>query len=269
MRLAADIEDFWRDPIGRYFVERAFLQFCASADLWGYLIWGEIGESDLQRLAFTVGHEGWKNCEPHRSFIDFSRVTSIDISGYPILRAAQAAHRDELARRIKQMVIVRPDSIVGAIAAGIQHLVSFPHPVKVVATAEEGLRRLGVADASLLTVLELEAERARLESSARVLADLHAVLDAHLPELALPAVAKQLGMSPRSLQRKLRELGTSFQAERNLAQVRVAQRLMSQTDATLSQIALDVGCHSLQHFSTLFRRIAGETPSQWRVANRR
>jgi AraC-like DNA-binding protein len=267
MRLASDIEDFWRDPIGRYFVERAFLQFCAAADLWGYMIWGDIGESDLQALARTVGHKGWNDFQPHRSFIDFSRVTSIDTSGYAILRAAQAANRDELARRITQMVIVRPDGIVGAIAEGIQHLVSFPHPVEVVASAEEALRRLGVEDAGVLPVLE--AARASLESSARVVADLHAVLDAHLPEFALPAVAKLLGMSPRSLQRKLRELGTSYQAERNLAQVRVAQRLMSQTDATLSQIALDVGCRSLQHFSTLFRRIAGETPSQWRVANRR
>jgi AraC-like DNA-binding protein len=267
MRPAADIEDFWRDPIGSYFVERAFLQFCAAFDLWGYMIWGDIGESDLQALARTVGHKGWDDVAPHRSFIDFRRVTSIDASGYAILREAQAAHHDKLARRITQMVIVRPDGIVGAIAEGIQHLVAFPHPVEVVATAEDALLRLGVDDARVLPVLE--AARASLASSARVVADLHAVLDTHLTELALPAVAKQLGLSPRSLQRKLRELGTSFQTERNLAQVRIAQRLMAQTDATLSQIALDVGCRSLQHFSTLFRRIAGETPSQWRVTNRR
>jgi len=267
MRLAADIGDFWRDPIGGYFVERAFLQFCAGAHLWGYMIWGDIGESDLRALALSVGHKGWDDYQPHRSFIDLSRVTSVDTSAYAILRDAQAAHREELARRITKMVIVRPDSIVGAIAEGIQRLVSFPHPVEVVATAEEGLRRLGVENVALLPTLE--AARASLESSARVVADLHAVLDAHLPELALPAVAKLLGMSPRSLQRKLRELGTSYQAERSLAQIRVAQRLMSQTEATLSQIALDVGCRSLQHFSTLFRRIAGETPSRWRVAHRR
>lgn len=267
MRLAADIEEFWRDPVGSYFVERAFLQFCAASDLWGYMLWGDIGESDLQALARTVGHKGWDDVAPHRSFIDFRRVTSIDGSGYAILREEQAAHHDQLARRITRMVIVRPDGIVGAIAEGIQHLVAFPHPVEVVATAEDGLSRLGVDDARVLPVLE--AARASLASSARVVADLHAVLDTHLPELALPAAAKQLGLSPRSLQRKLRELGTSFQAERNLAQVRIAQRLMAQTDATLSQIALDVGCRSLQHFSTLFRRIAGVPPSQWRVTNRR
>src|SRR5437588_11169806 len=105
MRLAADIEDFWRDPIGRYFVERAFLQFCAAADLWGYMIWGDIGESDLQALARSVGHTRWNDFPPHRSFIDFSRVTSIDASRFAILRAAQGAHRDELARRTTQMVI--------------------------------------------------------------------------------------------------------------------------------------------------------------------
>lgn len=45
-----------------------------------------------------------------------------------------------------------------------------------------------------------------------------------------------------------------------------AQGLMLSTDAPLSQIALDCGLADQAHFSRLFRRIVGETPSAWRRA---
>jgi AraC family transcriptional regulator len=45
-----------------------------------------------------------------------------------------------------------------------------------------------------------------------------------------------------------------------------AQRLMLSTDTSLSQIALDCGFADQAHFSRLFRRVAGDTPSAWRRA---
>jgi AraC-like DNA-binding protein len=266
VQAARDLADFWRAPIGRYVVERAFLQFCAVEDLWGYVIWGDLTEPDVRAIATSVFHDGWNDAPAHRSFIDLRRVTAIDATGFTMLRTAQAEHREQLARRVTQMAIVRPDGFIGAIAEGIANVVSFPHPVEVFATAEEALARLGVAPALLA---ELDAAGASVAPSTRVVAELHTVFDTQPPDVTLPAVAKLLGLSPRNLQRKLRDLGTTFLAERNLAQVRLAQRLIAQTDATLSQIALDVGCRSLQHFSTMFRRVTGQAPSQWRTAQRR
>jgi AraC-like DNA-binding protein len=45
-----------------------------------------------------------------------------------------------------------------------------------------------------------------------------------------------------------------------------AQGLMLSTDAPLSQIALDCGMADQAHFSRLFRRYVGESPSVWRRA---
>jgi AraC-like DNA-binding protein len=266
VKLAADARDFLRDPIGRFVAGPRFFRFCVVSDLWGYVIWGDLDERDLQLLAASVIAEVEDAIVPHRSFVDLRRLRSVDASGYGILRAVIDEHHEHLARRITNMVVVRPDNLVGAVLEGIKSLVTFPHPLAVVTRADEALEQLGVTDTSLLD--ELEETRASLVPAQGIVAELRSVLDGHPPSLALPAAAQIMGLSPRSLQRKLQSLGTSFQAEHNLAQVRLAQRLIAETDATLSQIALDVGCGSLQHFSALFRRVTGQTPSQWRAQER-
>jgi AraC-like DNA-binding protein len=75
-------------------------------------------------------------------------------------------------------------------------------------------------------------------------------------------------VSERTLQRKLGELGTTFQHELSEARVRVAKRLLIDSEAPVTNIALDVGCASLQHFSALFRKHEGESPSTFRKRRR-
>lgn len=71
-------------------------------------------------------------------------------------------------------------------------------------------------------------------------------------------------MSERSLQRRLGDHDTTFQAEVNHARVRIAKRLLRETEVSLTQIAQEVGCASLASFSALFRRATGTPPSAWR-----
>jgi AraC-like DNA-binding protein len=46
-----------------------------------------------------------------------------------------------------------------------------------------------------------------------------------------------------------------------------AQRMLLETSESLASIALDIGFQSQAHFSTVFKRFAGVSPYQWRVAN--
>jgi AraC-like DNA-binding protein len=78
-------------------------------------------------------------------------------------------------------------------------------------------------------------------------------------------VARRFGMSQRTLQRRLHELGTSFQQEINAAHLRIAKRLMQETDNPLKWIAIESGYASLQHFSASFRARVGLSPSAWRA----
>jgi AraC-like DNA-binding protein len=76
-----------------------------------------------------------------------------------------------------------------------------------------------------------------------------------------------MSRAPRSLQRDLTASRTSFQRELDAARVRLARRLLQDSDSPLTEIAYDVGCASPQHFSKLFRRVVGVAPSAWRARN--
>jgi AraC-like DNA-binding protein len=48
-----------------------------------------------------------------------------------------------------------------------------------------------------------------------------------------------------------------------------AMKLMAETDAPLSEIAVSAGFADQAHFSNRFRRMAGATPAEWRRAHQR
>ena len=81
-------------------------------------------------------------------------------------------------------------------------------------------------------------------------------------------IARRLGLSERSLQRRLQELGTTFHQELVALRLAEARRRMLDSDAPLTRIALEVGFASIQQFSTQFREATGEPPSQWRSRRR-
>jgi AraC-like DNA-binding protein len=77
-------------------------------------------------------------------------------------------------------------------------------------------------------------------------------------------VAAELRVSPRTLQRRLEELDTSYQ--RLLDEVRhaSARRLLVDTDLDAGEIAFLLGFEELNSFSRAFVGWQGVTPSQWR-----
>jgi AraC-like DNA-binding protein len=266
MKLAATVQDFWKNPIGRCAAGNRFLFFCVKPNLWGYTLWGDVDAAVVRDMVDMVASELDHDVPLHGSFIDLRGVTLVDPSAYPALVDFIGKHGARLSALIEKMAIVRPKGIVGAIAEGISTQITFPHPLSIVESTDAALRFLGVEDAALAE--ELDGLRARVDV-APLLRSVRAFIEAHGCRVRLPQAAKALGLSPRTLQRNLSELGTSFQYEVNSAQITQAQKLLLETDAKLSTIAIEVGCPSLQHFSTLFRRMTGETPSVWRKERRR
>ena len=101
-------------------------------------------------------------------------------------------------------------------------------------------------------------------SASLLLVDVRAYLDQH-PTCSAHAVARRFAASQRTLQRRLREAGTSLQKEINAAHLRIAKRLMQETNNPLKWIAIESGYASLQHFSSSFRARVGLSPSAWRA----
>lgn len=81
---------------------------------------------------------------------------------------------------------------------------------------------------------------------------------------ALADVASSLGMSTRTLQRRLADHGATYQSLVNQARLELAQSLMSETGYSLAEIAFLTGFSEQSAFTRAFKRWAGKTPGAFR-----
>ncbi len=88
-------------------------------------------------------------------------------------------------------------------------------------------------------------------------------LSAGVPKIS--DVAGQLGMSGRTLQRRLSEKGLSYQAVVDGARRELATSLLAETDYPLAEVAFLAGFSEQSAFNRAFRRWAGETPRSYRL----
>ncbi|WP_414500831.1 MULTISPECIES: AraC family transcriptional regulator [unclassified Zymobacter] len=84
--------------------------------------------------------------------------------------------------------------------------------------------------------------------------------------LSLERVADNMGISPWSLQRRLREEGTCFTQMIDTVRRELAEYLLPQRQLPLSDIALQLGYSELSAFSRAFQRWYGTSPRKWRQA---
>lgn len=80
----------------------------------------------------------------------------------------------------------------------------------------------------------------------------------------LEQAANQLGMSPRSLIRKLDALGTSFRDLKDKARKEAALLHITSKQKPISQIAYMLGFEDVSNFSKAFKKWTGESPSSYR-----
>jgi AraC-like DNA-binding protein len=78
-------------------------------------------------------------------------------------------------------------------------------------------------------------------------------------------VAKRLGMSARSLRRRLKTEGVPYGAVIDEALGRTARRLLEDSNRTLQDIAYAMGFSEPSAFHRAFKRWTGLTPRQYRI----
>lgn len=83
-------------------------------------------------------------------------------------------------------------------------------------------------------------------------------------ELELAHAAKRLGTTPRTLQRRLADEGTSFALVRDRARHAAALRLLCQPDVSLGEVSFLLGFSQPSAFNRAFRRWQGTTPRRFR-----
>jgi AraC-like DNA-binding protein len=81
---------------------------------------------------------------------------------------------------------------------------------------------------------------------------------------SLETTARQLHMSPRSLQRRLREQGTSHSELMQSVRIDIAERLVFDRKLSITEIAFLLGFEDLSGFRRAYKRWTGRAPSQAR-----
>jgi AraC-like DNA-binding protein len=80
----------------------------------------------------------------------------------------------------------------------------------------------------------------------------------------LELAADLVDTSPRTLQRRLSEIGTSFASVLAQARYQVAAHLLADPKRQIIDVAYAAGYSDPSNFSRAFRRIAGLSPTEYR-----
>jgi len=233
----------------------------------------DLGRSTLQRDG-AVAHYRWASNYPgaSRHLVDsvFAgiRVCGDWLAGMPLPPARlafthdgggdllrHAAHRDEYVRVLGSLPAFNAAANTATFDA---QLLDWPVPN---------------ADVSLYPVLCQHAEQllaqrqAAADTGAGIDAQVHAAIVAGLRQgsARLATVAAALAVTPRTLQRKLADAGTSFQAVLDQARYGLARDYLREPDLSLVDIAFLLGYQEQSAFNHAFRVWAGTNPGAWRL----
>ena len=238
---------------------RCFAFGLTSHDLAITVVWGAIDGEEAGALA-----EVWKTTfdgPPRDTLIDVTHLAIADAGAMDVIRDVLERSRDERARVVRRQAIVARDDYGGMFVRG--YLATYPPPYDAqwFSTVDAALGWLGhpccrdeVGDLDATREDALARLRQWLETTP-------------LASATLEGASDELGITLRTLQRRLAAASTRFVAELGRARVARAQRLMRDPERKLAEIAIEVGCASSSTFSELFQRIVGESPSEWRRRN--
>lgn len=97
-----------------------------------------------------------------------------------------------------------------------------------------------------------------------VVARARAIMQAHVDDLlSCDAVARQLGLSLRQLERRFKQqVGQTLHSEYMLARVEKAHQYLQQTTLSVTEVAALTGFTSVEYFSKVYRRVFGVLPSK-------
>ena len=262
------MSEFLSDPIGHYCRGRRSLVFAYTETLLGFACWGRPDVDDVREL-LRMCEMGLKpGSVPYRWLVDLRGLELVEPGTFGLFLEHARKHREILGHNIIRQAQLRPEGLVGAVISGFSHVAKLSYPDRVFADVEEALAWLPVEpELGVPLIAELEAIRSSACESFLVVGQLRRLFET-AGVLTIEDAALRCGLSTRTLQRALREAGTTYRLELKAFRIRRAQELLSHGERNLTWIAAEVGFSSVQHFATAYRRAIGDTPSAWRARQR-
>ncbi|MBS2030334.1 MAG: helix-turn-helix transcriptional regulator [Deltaproteobacteria bacterium] len=260
IRRASDLADFLAAPMNAV-LEGSSYTFYNLGQLCGWRVWGQPSREEAQQLVAAIGTAYAPGAPPYHSLVDLRHLERVDGAGFEILLRFVEQHRARMATQLVRQAVVRPAGMMGALASGFYVQLVPRHRVQVFDTLKQAARWLSppgrASLAWLVKALEAQPEPTLSLQLRRWLAT----------NLAAPSprhAARALGVSLRTLQRRLHASGSSFQAELRVARVQHAQKLLLESTLKLAAVAQESGFSSSQQLATAFAAELRTTPSAFR-----
>lgn len=261
MRCHTSIEAYVADSRDSYVVERDFCAFHAD-NLFGVVVWGRPGLDQANGIVASR-HAELTDSGPHYLVLDYRLLEVVDVEAFRALGTFLAQHGEQLAKVTAKVALITPtEPYASATVAGFYSVNAAPYPSQLCTTLEEAEQWLGVPTVKPVLAIHEASAAGRSTTTALV-----ALLERQ-PGLAVDEAAKELGLTGRTLQRRLQGEGTTFLSEARKATVRRAKHLLVTTEDKIADIARAVGCTTAQHFTELFRAETGMPPAAWRASNK-
>lgn len=162
-----------------------------------------------------------------------------------------------------------PAGSLEALEAYFRCPVTFGADIDAIILPEERLdRKNAVGDESIWRFLTTHIEQSLVEEDQedaldrQVIVQIASMLSEGIPTLS--EIASDLGMSARTLQRRLAEKGHTFQALVDEARRQLAEKFLTDTQYSIAQVAFLTGFSEQSAFTRAFKRWAGKTPGSYR-----
>jgi AraC-like DNA-binding protein len=262
LRQCEDLASFLNAADDRFVRCADFLAWRRAPDLFGIDVWGDGSPTNLERRASALDHFTASGYRGQRLFFDNSICCDASPTTYRAAVEYWSSRRARHGAAVDKMAGVVGSGYVGALVAGLTMLLNVGYSVRMFQSVEAALAWLGEPDAHAFAA-ELQALRPSAQSERDVLTRLQQLLVEQDLSLEVGEAARRLGMSSRTLQRRLSTSNTTFQAELLRARLTRATTLMLTGKYTMTAIAFDLGFASPQHFSSRFSAIYGQPPSTW------
>lgn len=266
LRFTDDIDDYFRAPAGACLRRKRF--FCSSpgGDLFSLFAWGHLDGTDTEEL-FEVFAGAERHEVPRRQLVILRHVASVTLESMTTY-LKYFRHDTRYLRSVVKEAVVRPDGVVGVLAEGFYPAVPRRYAGKVFRSLGDAVTWLGFDEEEVCDWLEevVALEQRESDGVDVILEELRCALLEAGASASVADVAQRLGMSVRTLQRRVRRAGSKFEATRAAVFLQEAKRRMLAGDSDVKRIALELGYASPARLTEAFQRVYGVPPTRWRDA---
>lgn len=264
LRIARDVGEFMRQPLGAAVLVETNFIWCASPTLAGTVGWGSPTGTQAERVMSVCQGLFHETLGPQLDIIlDGSQLEQVS----PAVAVAifEWARRNfaALRTRIRRQFGVPPPGVGGILLAGMLPMLGDAYPFRILPTPQAAFHLACGDDGDALR--EEVAEHVRgFNHVPPLVGELRTLLRAHDGRLTIDEAARQLGRSARSLQRELEAAGrTSFRDEQARARLAAVAELLATSDDKIATIAARLGL-SAGGLNRLIRERVGTTVDAWR-----